>query len=95
MVEAGVILLLLPLSKISLALDQYTKVPYFGVTCLFFFSGYVGDMWDLNSLTRDQSHSHCSGSMESYPLDPQGSPMGSHILNPTSMTENEMVGWHH
>ena len=31
-------------------------------------------MWDLSSPTRDQTRAPCSGSMESSPLDRQGSP---------------------
>ena len=32
-----------------------------------------GSMWDLSSLTRDQTHTPSSGSTESWPLDLQGS----------------------
>ena len=44
----------------------------------FFFNIYLflffGHMWDLSSLTRDQTHAPCSGSTESKQLDHQGSP---------------------
>ena len=30
-------------------------------------------MWDLSSLTRDQTSAPCSGSMDSLPVDHQGS----------------------
>ena len=43
-----------------------------------FFSIYLflffGHMWDLSSLTRDQTHGPYSGSMESKQLDHQGGP---------------------
>ena len=32
-------------------------------------------LWDLSSLTRDQTHGPCSGSTESKPLDSQGIPI--------------------
>ena len=62
------------------------KYPLCHHTCfsfLFFFSfffwlccGACG-LWDLSSQTRDQTHIPCSGSLESQPLDWQGSP---HII---------------
>ena len=36
-------------------------------------------MWDLGSLTRDRTHTPCIGSMESYPVDRQGSPRTSSL----------------
>ena len=41
---------------------------------LFFSFLIFGHMWDLSSPTRDQTHAPCSGTMESKPLDSQGSP---------------------
>ena len=38
----------------------------------FFFFWHV--MWDLNSPTREQTHTTCGGSTESQPLDHQGNP---------------------
>ena len=38
------------------------------------FFGHATSMWDLTSLTRDWTRSPCSGSVESLPLDCQGSP---------------------
>ena len=45
--------------------------------CLFFvFSLAVPrGMWDLSSPTRDRTHTPCLGSVESQPLDHQGSPL--------------------
>ena len=40
---------------------------------IFFFFGH--SMWDISSPTRDRTYSLCTGSSESYPLDPQGSPL--------------------
>ena len=37
------------------------------------FFGHLRGMWDLSSLTRDQTYAPCSGSTESQPLDLQGS----------------------
>ena len=41
---------------------------------LFFLATPHG-MWDLSSPTRGQTHAPCTGSMESQPLDHQGSPL--------------------
>ena len=46
---------------------------------LFFFPSFfkavpLHGMWYLSSPTRDQTHTSCSGSTESQPLDCQGSP---------------------
>lgn len=37
-------------------------------------------MWDLNSLTKDWTHTPCSGTVESRSLDLQGSP-NVHVIN--------------
>ena len=41
----------------------------------FFFCFWLQSMWDLSSLTRDQTHILCTESLESQPLDCQGSPL--------------------
>ena len=40
----------------------------------FFKAVPLHDVWHLSSPTRDQTHTSCSGSRESQPLDCQGSP---------------------
>ena len=44
---------------------------------LFCFLTLLRGMQDLSSLTRDQTHAPCSGSVESQPLDHQGNPKAS------------------
>ena len=46
--------------------------------CLFFLATLCG-VWDLSSPTRGQTYAPCSGSLESQPLDHQGSPLGGHF----------------
>ena len=41
---------------------------------IYLFLATPHDMWDLSSPARDQTHAPCNGSMESQPLDLQGSP---------------------
>ena len=41
---------------------------------IFFFFSFLQGIWDLSSLTGNQSHALCSGITESKPLDWQGSP---------------------
>ena len=38
-------------------------------------------MWDLSSPTRDQTPAPCSGKVESYPLDHQGSPKHTDLVH--------------
>ena len=45
-----------------------------GKDLVFILGTMLHDMWDLSSLTRDQTYAPCSGSMESSPLNHQGSP---------------------
>ena len=44
---------------------------------LFFFLDPTSGMWDLSSLTSDQTLSPCSGSAESYARGHQGHPLES------------------
>ena len=48
----------------------------------FFF--WLRGMRDLSSLTRDQTHTPCSGSAESYPVECQGSPTSLFYWNGSS-----------
>ena len=48
---------------------------------------WTDSMWDLSSLTRDQTHAPCSGSTEPQPLNHQGRPC-RHIL------KSFIVSWH-
>ena len=51
-------------------------------TFFFFFLIFLatpGGMRDLSSLTRDGTHAPCSGSVESQPLDSQGSPLKDYL----------------
>ena len=41
----------------------------------FFFQATLWGIWDLSSLTKDQTCAPCIGNVESYPLDHFGSPM--------------------
>ena len=51
------------------------KNTYKGVVfVLLFFLAMPHSMWALSSLTRDQTCTPCTGSIESQPLDSQGSP---------------------
>ena len=43
-------------------------------SCLFVFLAALCSMWGLSSLTRDQTHTPCFGSMESQPPDPREVP---------------------
>ena len=43
-------------------------------------------MGDLSSPTRDRTHGPCSGSAESQPLDPQGSPSPSCLTGSTDLS---------
>ena len=46
-------------------LEQRVQGEVAGGRVAFFFSAVLCDMWDLSSLTRDQTHAPCSGSSES------------------------------
>ena len=45
----------------------------------FFFPAVPHSLWDLRSLTRDRTRVPCSGSVESSPLDGQGSPSSASL----------------
>lgn len=45
-----------------------------GEVSFFFFLAVQCGLWDFSSLTRNQTHAFCSGSVDSEPLDLQGSP---------------------
>ena len=49
---------------------------FFSLYCFpfFFFFTVQRDLWDINSLIRDQTHALRSGNAEFEPLDCQGSP---------------------
>ena len=50
------------------------KPPFLSFSFSFSFLAVPRSMWDLSSLTRDQTRAPCIGSAESSPLDHQGSP---------------------
>ena len=52
----------------------------FPIHTIFYFLAMPNSMWNLSSLTRDWTHGPWSGSMESQPLDSQGSPPLSIVL---------------
>ena len=49
---------------------------------LFYFLAIQCDMWDVSSLTKDQTRAPCGGSAVSLPLDLQGSPCGRYFTLP-------------
>ena len=58
-----------------LSLSVVLLLVYFFLICsLINLLAVLHGMWDLSSQTGDQTHTFCTGSMESYPLGHQGSP---------------------
>ena len=64
---------------------------FFGVLFHFLFLAALCGIWDLRSRTRDGILAPCSGSMESQPLDHQGSLQC--LLSRTSTSSQEDVTW--
>ena len=66
------------LQTLSLPVEGNVLRGSFYIVCIliffFFLVAWCG-MWDLSSLTKDLTNTHCSGKGESYPLDYQGSPL--------------------
>ena len=64
-----------PVTRLSLNLGPSIEVESGPLRkTFFFFLAELHGIWNLSSLTRDQTHTPCSGSIESKPLDHQGSP---------------------
>ena len=55
------------------ALSNYFRTTYYCLNFFFFFWSTSHDIWDLSPLTRDWTLALCTGVIESWPLDCQGS----------------------